>query len=341
MNPLASSTAPAIVVVGAGIAGLSAAARLRQLGLRVQVMEKSRGFGGRSATRRIGRLGFDHGAQYLTVRESALADAPVPLIQRGIGAPWEPRIVHLASNGRRTPEKEAKRFVGVPGMSMLGHGLKGQSTATLGTEITSLGLRSDGTWTLLDQHGAGYGPFAGVIITCPAPQAADLLASASSKLARACGEVEMLPCWATMVAFDSPLRLDFDAAFVDDEVLAWVANESTKPGRTVQPECWTLHAAPAWSRDRLEDDADLISREMLQRFLQIAGATSAKPTTCIAHRWRFARAAEPRAHVDLLDPVGRVGVAGDWTQGDRLEAAFMSGLRMAEELASLVDCADR
>jgi len=332
---LASNTAPAIVVVGAGIAGLSAAARLRQLGLRVQVIEKSRGFGGRSATRRIGRLGFDHGAQYLTVRESALADALVPLIQQGIVAPWEPRIARLAADRERSPGKEAERFVGVPGMSMLGRGLRGQSIVTLGTQITSLAFRSDGTWTLLDQHGAGYGPFAGVIVTCPAPQAADLLESASPDLARACGEVEMLPCWAAMVAFDSPLGLDFDAAFVDDEVLAWVANESTKPGRSTQPECWTLHAAPAWSQERLEDDADLIWRQMLQRFFEIAGTPAVVPSVRLSHRWRFARSAEPMTQGNLLDAARRVGVAGDWTHGDRLEGAFMSGRSMAEELAGL------
>jgi len=114
---LAADNKPAIALVGAGIAGLSAAARLRELGLRVRVLEKSRGLGGRSATRRIGRLGFDHGAQYLTVREPALEKALAPLIQREIVALWKPRVVRLAPDGARSPGKEGRRFVGVPGMS--------------------------------------------------------------------------------------------------------------------------------------------------------------------------------------------------------------------------------
>ena len=333
---MASNTEPTVAVVGAGIAGLSAAVRLRELGLRVRVFEKSRGLGGRSATRRIGRLGFDHGAQYLTVREPALEKKLDPLIQRGIVALWKPRVVRLATDGARSPAQESRRFVGVPGMSMLGRGLRAESVVTFGTRITSTAVRPDGSWTLLGQRGHEYGPFAGVIVTCPAPQTADLLANASPELAQACAKVEMLPCWATMVAFESPLRLDFDAAFVDDELLAWVANDSTKPGRGAQPECWTLHAATGWSRERLEDDAELISREMVRRFLEIAGAPAAEPTTCVAHRWRFARSAEPVAQGNLLDAARRVGVAGDWTHGDRLEGAFMSGLRMAEELGGLV-----
>ncbi len=332
---MASNTAPAIAVIGAGISGLSASARLRELGLQVQVMEKSRGLGGRSATRRIGHLGFDHGAQYLTVRESTLEKVLAPLIQRGVVALWEPNIVRLASDRMRSPGREAKRFVGVPGMSTLSRSLRGKSVVTLGTRISSVARLDDRAWTLSGEQGDVYGPFAGVIVTCPAPQAADLLADVSPDLARACAEVEMLPCWATMVAFDSPLQLDFDAAFVDDEVIAWAANESTKPGRSAQPECWTLHAAPAWSRDHLEKDADLISRDMVERFLDISGASSAEPTTRVAHRWRFARSAEPRAYGNLLDPIGRIGVAGDWTRGDRVEGAFMSGFRIADQLAIL------
>ena len=42
-----------IVVVGAGIAGLMASTYLSKAGYKVAVLEKSRGVGGRMATRRI------------------------------------------------------------------------------------------------------------------------------------------------------------------------------------------------------------------------------------------------------------------------------------------------
>ena len=51
------------VIVGAGIAGLLAARRLRTAGCDVLVLEKSRGFGGRMATKRVGAAVFDQGAQ--------------------------------------------------------------------------------------------------------------------------------------------------------------------------------------------------------------------------------------------------------------------------------------
>lgn len=44
-----------ILVVGAGLAGVTAARELAARGHRVKIVEKSRGLGGRMATRRVGR----------------------------------------------------------------------------------------------------------------------------------------------------------------------------------------------------------------------------------------------------------------------------------------------
>ena len=55
-----------IAVIGAGLAGLTAADRLRGAGCRVVVIDKARGPGGRLATRRgEGTVRMDHGCQYL------------------------------------------------------------------------------------------------------------------------------------------------------------------------------------------------------------------------------------------------------------------------------------
>ncbi len=69
-----------IAVIGAGIAGLACARTLAQAGHRVAVFEKSWRPGGRMATRASPFGGFDHGAQYFTVRDArfALALQTVP-----------------------------------------------------------------------------------------------------------------------------------------------------------------------------------------------------------------------------------------------------------------------
>jgi len=57
-----------IAVVGAGVAGMSCAAELARTDARVSVFERSRGLGGRLATRRERGATFDHGAQFVTAR---------------------------------------------------------------------------------------------------------------------------------------------------------------------------------------------------------------------------------------------------------------------------------
>ncbi|MGL5196126.1 MAG: FAD-dependent oxidoreductase, partial [Chroococcales cyanobacterium] len=57
-----------MAVIGAGIAGLTAAQSLRSLGQTVVVLEKSRGVGGRVATRRLYDTQADFGAPFLDPR---------------------------------------------------------------------------------------------------------------------------------------------------------------------------------------------------------------------------------------------------------------------------------
>ena len=63
---------------------------------------------------------------------------------------------------------------------------------------------------------------------------------------------EMAPCWAVMASWDDAIDVPFDAAFVNDGPLSWIARDGSKPGRP-HPHAWVLHASPAWSVAHLED----------------------------------------------------------------------------------------
>jgi predicted NAD/FAD-dependent oxidoreductase len=78
MIPSLESTGVDTLIVGAGLSGLVLARRLQAAGQKVQILEKSRGFGGRIATKRVEDVAFDTGAQFITVRDerfAALTDA--------------------------------------------------------------------------------------------------------------------------------------------------------------------------------------------------------------------------------------------------------------------------
>ena len=88
MQGMSELTGRSIAIIGAGMAGLAAARLLQQAGARVALIEKSRGVGGRMATRRVGALQFDHGAQYFTARGQAFKAAVEDLARDGAAAPW-------------------------------------------------------------------------------------------------------------------------------------------------------------------------------------------------------------------------------------------------------------
>lgn len=60
------------VIVGAGLSGLHLGNALQQNKINYLILEKSKGLGGRIATRRIDELGLDHGALYLDEKPSSL-----------------------------------------------------------------------------------------------------------------------------------------------------------------------------------------------------------------------------------------------------------------------------
>jgi predicted NAD/FAD-dependent oxidoreductase len=65
-----------IAIIGAGIAGLTLATLLNQNQPDIDVVhfEKSRGVGGRMATRYTATHSFDHGAQFFTLRTNSFRD---------------------------------------------------------------------------------------------------------------------------------------------------------------------------------------------------------------------------------------------------------------------------
>jgi len=121
-----------IAVIGAGISGLIAARTLQDNGHRVCVFDKSRGPGGRAATRRINEFRFDHGAQYFTTRDPAFQRAVEAWRERGLVEPWHGRIGRVGNMIEPSDDKQ-ERFVGVLGMSAIGKNLA--ADLTVQTEV--------------------------------------------------------------------------------------------------------------------------------------------------------------------------------------------------------------
>jgi predicted NAD/FAD-dependent oxidoreductase len=329
---------PRVAIIGAGISGLMCARTLQDHGLSVKVFEKSRGVGGRMATRRAadGRR-FDHGAQYFTVRDERFERYVRAWTQDGVVAEWRGRIVTL-TNGQIEPKRSSTtRLVGVPGMNAICKHLAAGLDIELYVRVARL-ERSSEIWRLQQDDGTLLGEFDCVIISAPATQSAELLACVPHLKEKAIA-TKMGGCWAAMLAFDDSPDVAFDGAFVHDSILSWIARNDTKPGRDDHSEgqasrgaCWVLHASPDWTDRHIDEDSSDILPQLIDAFWQATRTERREPSFATAHRWRYAIPPEPLEDRCLFDPELRVGACGDWCSGPRVEGAFLSGMAMGGRL---------
>lgn len=313
-----------IAVVGAGIAGLTAARALTEAGHRVVVFEKAAGPGGRTATRVVRNvdrsrgatdLTFDHGAQYFTVREPRFA-ALVEQWQRDrLAAEWAPRLVSFDGEGWEDVATGVTRYVGLPGMAAIANALAQPLDVRYLNGVNSLEPLTR--------------EFDRVVVAVPCDQATALV-TGTPALETRLAAVTMKPCWAVLAAFEQPVAARFDAAFVSGSALGWIARNQSKPKRDWRIDTWVLHATTTWSAAHIDDDAELVGAFLMAAFEDLVRAGLPRAFYATAHRWRAAVADPPLAIGAIHDAESKITLCGDWCAGSRVEDAFLSGLAAAE-----------
>jgi photolyase PhrII len=324
-----SGQAMRIAVIGGGIAGLSAARTLHDHGHRVSVFEKSRGLGGRAATRRHDDIGFDHGAQYFTADEPAFRMAVEAWREAGIVAAWAARIGRVTSEGIDASPDQRERLVAVPGMSALGRHL-GSGLDVRRQVRVAPPRHAAGRWRLKDDAGMSLGDFDALIVSAPAPQAEVLLSPVAAELAAIAAGVSYAPAWALMLAFDGPDALRYDGLFFDTPEFSWAARNASKPGRSGQT--WVVHASPAWTRRHLDAEREQVAETLTAAFCRYTDIDADRVSLRDTHRWLYSLVDEPLQSEALWDRDRRLAVCGDWCHGARIEGAYLSGQAAAGHL---------
>jgi predicted NAD/FAD-dependent oxidoreductase len=218
-------------------------------------------------------------------------------------------------------------------MSALGRALAEGLEVRLQTRVAAPQRRGR-EWQLFDEVGAELGRFDLVIVSAPAPQAAELLLEAP-RLAAQAACVDYNPCWTLMLAFAEEIALPFDGIFVNQGPLRWVARNSSKPGRSglsSDKDCWVLHAEPGWTRKHLNDAREQVEAAMLEAFVALlahAGVSLPPIDWRQSHSWLYSLVETPLEEGCLWDPTLGIGACGDWCLGARVEGAWLSGEALA------------
>lgn len=324
-----------IAIIGAGIAGLSAAQALQKEGLTVHLFDKGHGSGGRMASKRSDAGALDLGAQYFTARDRRFVEQIQLWQDKGWVAEWKPQLYNYR-DGQLTPSPDEQiRWVGVPRMSAITRGLLKDVTVNFSCRISEV-FRGKQYWHLQDTEGCSHGPFSRVIVAVPAPQATPLLA-ATPKLAAAAAGVQMEPTWAIALGFDSPLDTPMQGCFVQGSALDWLARNRSKPGRDEHLDTWVLHATSAWSKQHIDLQKDAVIEQLLGDFAELVGCAVPAPSFTLAHRWLYARPAGTHEWGVLADADLGLYACGDWCLSGRVEGAWLSGQEAARRLIEHLD----
>ena len=301
-----------VAIVGAGIAGLACAERLRLGGIASIVFDKGKRPGGRLSTLRIDAGEWDFGAQYLEPGEGAFAAKISSWQHSGVLAHW--------------PAGPPGALVGVPAMASLVEAECAAHEVRFGAQVQRIGQRSGQWW--IGGAELAEGPFAAVILAIPAQQASSMLSLHDLYLAREAAMHRSQPCWTLMLAFASPLA--GAPHFIRSAgPIAWAARNNSKPGRP-EGECWVVQADADWSQRHLEQDPAAITATLIQALADAAGLDHLPaPTFAKAHRWRFA-VSHAGHDVPLWNATLRLGACGDWCAQPQVSGAWQSGRDLAE-----------
>jgi len=317
-----------VAVVGAGVAGLSAARALTGAGRAVTVFDRGRTPGGRASSRRTDAASFDHGAQYFTARATRFVAEIEALAGVGAVARWRPRIVDLAGGVARPREDRHPRYVGVPDMGALCGALAAGLDVRNGIAVDTL-ARAGPRWDLA-AGGRSLGEFDTVVLAMPPEQALRLVPT-DAALRESLAAIRSVPCIALMLEFDRRLPLDYDAAFVrDDAALAWIARDSSKPGRAAG-ERWVVHAGAAFSRRHATSDPETAAA-LQAAFHAATGLGPVRPRRTMLHRWGLARVEDAESPGAIVDRQRALCVCGDWSVAPRVEGAWLAGIEAAARL---------
>lgn len=314
-----------VAVVGAGVAGLRAARTLGETGVEPLVLEKSRGLGGRAATRRLHGAVADHGAQYFTVRDPRFQQQVDVWERAGALQVWARGFHALTPKGLEVPREGHPRYAFADGMNTFGKLLGEGIRVTRSAKVVGLTRVAQG-WELGLEDGT-VRRARRVLLNLPAPQALELAGSLlSTGLRNALEEVTFAPCLALMAGF-AHAPPAWRGVVVEDEAnpLSWLACDSSKrraPGETVL----VLHGNPAFSQDFLETPEAAVPQ-----MLEVAATLGfSEPTWTALQRWRYAKVTQPHDAPYLQDDT--LFFCGDWCGGAKLEAAYLSGLEVAEAM---------
>ncbi|MGP1386181.1 MAG: NAD(P)/FAD-dependent oxidoreductase [Thainema sp.] len=352
-----------VAVIGAGLAGLTCARQLQHSGLTVEVFDKSRGLGGRLATRRIQSAWMDHGVRYWQAQGEQSQSLLRILLNHDILQPWRGSIGKWEQSGpvmslNQDADQSDGIYVSPVGLTAIAKLIAQDLTIHRNRRATaiaptSLGQSSSGQWQIQFASSSDAENLAcakAVVLAVPAPQALPLLAplvkdGLSPDVPQHIQSVAFDPCISVMAGYasaqvteDAQLLRQWQALqLMDHPMLSWISLEQSKAHQSEQPLLLLQSTATFAKRYLDADDLQSAGAELLAALAELDRPEWANPDWMQAHRWRYAFTRQPlgKACLAVSVPLPLI-CCGDWCLGNSIEDALQSGVTAATQLATMI-----
>jgi len=327
-----------IAIIGAGIAGLTLANRLHPHA-NVIVFEKSRGVGGRMATRQAEPFRFDHGTQFFTVRDRRFEEFLAPHRASGLIQAWQGKAITF------DPEKKVAdrlwfepHYVACPGMNSLCKKMAEDIQVELQCEVAPPGGKTANGWALHDTGNRSLGHFDLVISTAPPVQTCRLF-EAFLPPGSALRHSKMLACFTLMFGLNRKWDKPWIAAKINNSPLEWIAINSTKPGRDHERTTIVVNSTNAWAEQHVDDALHEVETCLRGHLKTLLDVDLDAPDYFSLHRWRYALL--QKAHDDasrdapFFDQALQLASVGDWGSKSRIEDVWKEANQLADQVLAL------
>jgi len=332
-----------VAVIGAGLAGLVCAQELQQKGHKVIVLEKSRGVGGRIATRRLENTCFDHGFRYLENQGKHTQALIDELTKANIIEPWCANIYQHSTTKGLQPENR-NPYIAPQGMSAVAKFLATDLDIWFQCRVTGLSEQNDAWQLTLDspQNKPQQIRAKALVMAIPAPQALNLIEAQEiprlpSSFVEQLRAIEFQPCISVITSYTQAFQESWQAIrFSDHPNLAWICLDSSK--RNLYPDnIFVIQSNADFAHKYLDtENLEAVGQELLNSASEVLSWLN-QPEWMISHRWRYAF---PHRHLGAThlatnNPLPLI-CCGDWCEGNLAEGALKSGLTTASALGELI-----
>ena len=339
-----------VLVVGAGISGLAAAAQLAAASIAVHVVDMGENPGGRLAVRDLSETGtawdghvVDVGAAYFTLRDSEFEHQVGAWCEEGLVRPWCDTATVVDGNDRHR-HSGPMRYAAQQGLRSLARAMMAelaqQPGVTIELSTTAVSVEPyEGRLSVMLRRRMqrdSQNSYGAVVLACPDPQAARVIPAKEFEGLRATlSEIAWLPVITHTMVFPERIWPDDDLWFVNDSaVLATLADDGRRRGdgaAVLVAHSTCGHAVP--HLDNPPAAAPALEAEVA-RVLGVA----VHPVHRITKRWGLARPQQGREEMCGWDARTRVAVCGDgWAGRSRIEAAWLSGRAAARQVLAALE----